>query len=509
MKFRSFLLASSFPVLFSVAAPVVVHAQTSEPTLKSGSTGSAVMTLQRDLNSLGFSAGSVDGGFGPKTLSAVKSFQRSRHLQVDGVVGPATWNAILSSLHGKSFTNVDLRDAAPNNVSASSIDAFLSKNGAPMKGLGRSFVNAQNTYGVDANYLVSHAILESAWGKSAIALAKNNLFGYGAYDANPGNDAGMFPSDDYAIQFQAWEVRNNYLNPGASEYVSPTLNGMNVHYATDPYWANSIASLMNQLASSVGGSVNDYPQYPAAIVQQPQSATEPVFNVNGAVGTTQANSYYGGAPYYPSMGDGMADMFFGPLRNGSSGEPVAEIQKYLNSHIGAGLKVDGQFGPGTAAAVKKFEAKQGFAQDGVWSYSMWTTYIYTGPAPTLPAGQSVNIDEIEQGMAGAYVVPWYHIANVGWVDSQYVKFTNVYRVTVPSQTSTNTSVPVYSSSDGSQQIATLHNGDFVVAQTTSPNNGMYEIQLYEQSFDTNDAQSPGTSFTGYVSAQNAKLTPQH
>ncbi|EPZ41812.1 MULTISPECIES: peptidoglycan-binding protein [Alicyclobacillus] len=508
MNFKKLLAASSVPMLLTVAAPVAVYAQT-EPTISYGSVGSAVTTLQKDLKSLGYSVGPIDGDFGPKTLSAVKSFQQAHKLTVDGVVGPQTWSALQSATHGASFTNVDLRYSAPSDINTKTINSFLSKNGSPMNGLGQSFMNAQSTYGVDANYLVSHAILESAWGKSQIALAKNNLFGYGAYDSNPGDDAGMFPSDSYAIMFQAWEVRNNYLNPGSSEYVTPTLTGMNVHYATDPNWASSIGSLMNELASSAGGNVNQYQQYPStAIVSQPKSNAEPVYYVNGAAGTTQQNPYYGGVPYFSSLSDGMSDMFFGPLQNGSSGSGVSKVQRYLNQQIGAGLTVDGQYGPATAAAVKKFEAKHGLKQDGVWSFAMWTKYIYTASTPTVPAGSSVEIDQIAQGMAGAYVVPWYHIAGEGWVDSQYVKLTNVYRLTVANPTSTNTSIPVYSSSDKSQQIETLHSGDFVVANSTQASNGMYEIQLSAQMSDAS-GQAAGTPMTGYVSTSTAKMTAQH
>jgi len=59
------------------------------PTVRWGSRGSAVKTVQRKLHGL-----AVDGIFGPRTNSKVRSFQRAHHLVVDGIVGPHTWRAL-------------------------------------------------------------------------------------------------------------------------------------------------------------------------------------------------------------------------------------------------------------------------------------------------------------------------------------------------------------------------------------------------------------------------------
>lgn len=56
-----------------------------QPTLRLGSTGAAVRTLQEKL------AIAVDGNFGPATDGAVRAFQSARGLDADGIVGPATW----------------------------------------------------------------------------------------------------------------------------------------------------------------------------------------------------------------------------------------------------------------------------------------------------------------------------------------------------------------------------------------------------------------------------------
>jgi peptidoglycan hydrolase-like protein with peptidoglycan-binding domain len=65
-------------------------------TTRQGSSGSAVMALQRQLNAHGASLG-VDGQFGPATETAVKNYQSSRNLSVDGIAGPQTWSSLVST----------------------------------------------------------------------------------------------------------------------------------------------------------------------------------------------------------------------------------------------------------------------------------------------------------------------------------------------------------------------------------------------------------------------------
>ena len=66
------------------------------PTLRYGDRGEDVVDLQRLLESFGYSPGVIDGVFGSGTLNAVRAFQTARGLAADGVVGSATWNALLS-----------------------------------------------------------------------------------------------------------------------------------------------------------------------------------------------------------------------------------------------------------------------------------------------------------------------------------------------------------------------------------------------------------------------------
>jgi len=58
--------------------------------LKNGSKGTLVKTVQTKLKNWGYYTGSVDGIYGPKTVAAVKYFQRVNGLTQDGIVGAKT-----------------------------------------------------------------------------------------------------------------------------------------------------------------------------------------------------------------------------------------------------------------------------------------------------------------------------------------------------------------------------------------------------------------------------------
>ena len=67
------------------------------PILRIGMRGPAVSRLQERLRALGLFNTTVDGIFGPETQSSVEAAQRRYRLNPDGVVGPATWTALLQN----------------------------------------------------------------------------------------------------------------------------------------------------------------------------------------------------------------------------------------------------------------------------------------------------------------------------------------------------------------------------------------------------------------------------
>ena len=88
---------------------------TVEALSKYGSQGEEVKQIQTKLKRWGYYDGAIDGIYGSKTLSAVKSFQKKNGLTVDGIAGTNTLNAMgitssssSSSQSSSNSSNVNL-----------------------------------------------------------------------------------------------------------------------------------------------------------------------------------------------------------------------------------------------------------------------------------------------------------------------------------------------------------------------------------------------------------------
>lgn len=136
---------------------------------------------------------------------------------------------------------------------SSKINAKIS-NSSKMWNIGNSLVNHQNTYGVNALLAAGLAANESGWGNSSIAQSKNNLFGLNAVDSSPGASANSYSSPDACVRnFAEGWMSKRYLNPNNSNYYGGYFgnkaSGINVKYASDPYWGEKAANIAWNLDS--------------------------------------------------------------------------------------------------------------------------------------------------------------------------------------------------------------------------------------------------------------------
>lgn len=151
---------------------------------------------------------------------------------------------------GSHFT-ADTDLVSDSGYAAWMIDEVLAR-ATPLPRLGSAFMAAERTEGINARYLLAHAILETRWGTSDIARFKRNLFGYDAYDRNPWSFASRFATYQQGIAAVAAKIRANYLTPGGRFWLGfPTLRAMNVYYASALHWADSIAALANEIDGMV------------------------------------------------------------------------------------------------------------------------------------------------------------------------------------------------------------------------------------------------------------------
>ena len=137
----------------------------------------------------------------------------------------------------------------------------ISSSDSKLLNTGTLFVKYQNQYGVNALLSLGIAVNESAWGTSRICMTKNNLFGLNAYDQTPGQSADYFASaEDCIREFMSDWMSDGYLSSSDwrnhGELLGNKSEGINVSYASDPYWGEKAAAIAWEL-DAVGGS-HDY-----------------------------------------------------------------------------------------------------------------------------------------------------------------------------------------------------------------------------------------------------------
>ena len=153
-------------------------------------------------------------------------------------------------------------------VTAADIDALISKycgSDSVLKvGMGKYFIEAQESSGIDALVLFSIAAHESAYGTSKIAKMKSNLFGYGAVDTDPMNKAYNYGSGDSADNVRngildisnkigQWYVKNR--GQDSLYKIEHDPDGTGYRYASDTQWDSKVAGHFDKFMTDLQGGL--------------------------------------------------------------------------------------------------------------------------------------------------------------------------------------------------------------------------------------------------------------
>lgn len=134
-----------------------------------------------------------------------------------------------------------------------------------------AFLQYQNMYGANALLSLSLSMNESALGKSTLAFSRNNVFGHAAYDSDVEKNASRYQSTSVSVYAHDLHyISNAYANPEAFQWNGGFLGdknaGMNVKYASDPYWGEKAAQYAFEIDEALKGLDQD--QYCLGITNQ-------------------------------------------------------------------------------------------------------------------------------------------------------------------------------------------------------------------------------------------------
>nr|WP_078896710.1 peptidoglycan-binding protein [Streptomyces sp. NRRL S-495] len=193
-------------------------------TVRQGDNGDAVKALQVQLNARGANL-SVDGAFGAGTDSSVRGFQQSAGLSpVDGIVGPATWSALLSG--GGGSTGGGSGDLLSQSQAASLLSSA-----------GITWSSSGNCSNRNSSTCTSFDGLRRASADGAVAL-KHAVGGCGLTitgGTETGHSAGTYShANGYKLDFAMVSCLTNHITgnfaysgvrgDGATLYTSPSGN---------------------------------------------------------------------------------------------------------------------------------------------------------------------------------------------------------------------------------------------------------------------------------------------
>ena len=365
--------------------------------LRQGDSGTAVFTLQRQLNRIAkdypfFGKLTVDGVFGPRMVSTVKTFQRQFNLTADGVVGRQTWYKI-------SYIYVSVKDLAELTSEGETSSGTLSDGswgGTALRtgSTGSAVEQVQfwlNTLAQYESALPSLAV-DGRYGAATASAVRAFQRRYGlTVDGMVGRETW----NAIYNEFRSIQSDNGTPNAYPGTALREGVSGQNVRLVQ--FWlkiAHTVYSRLNDL--TVDGR---FGAATTAAVKRFQTYFG--LTSDGVVGRTTWNKLY---EVYNDIANKLLSSSLRPgeypgiLRRGSSGTAVRELQFYLyllsayESSIPA-VGIDGNFGAATENAVRAYQRFAGLTVDGIVGRATWES-LYGKASALRSSGPVVTLKRL-------------------------------------------------------------------------------------------------------------------
>ena len=365
--------------------------------LRQGDSGTAVFTLQRQLNRIAkdypfIGKLTVDGVFGPRMVSTVKTFQRQFNLTADGVVGRQTWYKI-------SYIYVSVKDLAELTSEGETSSGTLSDGswgGTALRtgSTGSAVEQVQfwlNTLAQYESALPSLAV-DGRYGAATASAVRAFQRRYGlTVDGVVGRETW----NAIYNEFRSIQSDNGTPNAYPGTALREGASGQNVRLVQ--FWlkiAHTVYSRLNDL--TVDGK---FGAATTAAVKRFQTYFG--LTSDGVVGRTTWNKLY---EVYNDIANKLLSSSLRPgeypgiLRRGSSGTAVRELQFYLyllsayESSIPA-VGIDGSFGAATENAVRAYQRFAGLTVDGIVGRATWES-LYGKASALRSSGPVVTLKRL-------------------------------------------------------------------------------------------------------------------
>ncbi|MEK4228398.1 S-layer homology domain-containing protein [Solibacillus sp. FSL H8-0538] len=123
-------------------------------------------------------------------------------------------------------------------------------------GMGALLKQVEASHNVNALFILAASMHEGDYGISKNSLEKNNIFGIKVFDSDTTLGSSYASRDDSVMAFLNMYVNLNYVpqSGGFAKGAAPgnKTAGMNVHYASDPFWGSKIAGHMYRMDNRFG-----------------------------------------------------------------------------------------------------------------------------------------------------------------------------------------------------------------------------------------------------------------